>query len=1229
MKKISFIWWAVGGVIALGILAYWYHPRIDQYSDIFFYQKMASDVAQVRSGGAPGEPSTWYPPFAAAVFYGISLLPKIPFTAAWLGFVVAAVAAATAYLYGVLRWKQAYLLPLAVLGSALLIGPDIVLARYDILIGLLLVLAWRAHKAEHYAASAMWVVLAVGLKAVPLIVLPVFLLATPRAKWKTAALGLLLGIVLAAGMPAALLGPKHFMQETKDFVMYQGSRGFQVESVWSGIDLLAKNTLHQQALLGYHHFATHNLDLGPNFVKISSILLAAGLLILYWHLWREGKASRKKFTVYLITTLLWLLFIAPVFSPQFLVWLLPLLLMWLGEKIIKAGKIPTEIKVVVGLLAGITLASQWIYPWHYVDFVQQTYLFNTVVLNIRNLAVLGLLIWCLRSMGTWWKNVPAPLVKLREFFARPALALTPSQQKIAGWIIIAIAVAFIIHICGFKILDRDFWWHIKAGEIMVQNKALIATEPFAYTRAGQPYLATQSWLAQIALYGIYNLGGANGIIAFRTLTMLTVFGLLLWIDRKRAWLYSLLVILAANVVQPGFIERPQLFTFILFAAFLYLAIHILKHGLSKKIIIWALALEVLWTNLHGAASFMGVLILGCVAAQYAYDWWLTPPKKRPDTKTTWLPWAYLGGGMLLALFASPATYHNFSYINSLLNDRTIIFINEWQPRPLAVYMGQMILLWLAALLALWKTRRHWVFSVLLLAATGYLSRQALRHEMLFVFSAVAVTIYQLQANKKFRQFAAGLASRPAVAGLLLLVAWGSLALYTRAHFINFAQEDQLYGYGVFAPAKGVYEFITKNNIQGKMFNTYGIGGYLLYKGYPDRQVYIDGRNVDYGFDFMNATYEGALDKEGWKKLEDKYHFTYAIIDYTAIAKVGRAGYSVHLDKNPEWKRVYLDDWTVIYVKDMPENKELIKKYEYKILTPINIDKAGLLETLTVEDGPQAKKELQRAIEDNPDSVKARLLLARLLISDKKFDEARELIKQAQAVQPRLADTYQLLASIAVEQQQWVEAAAQYQKMLRYVGSAYPNIDYRYLASIFSKAGKWPQAAFYNWLAKPDVSQSDLSKLAGSNQTGEATPLPSVSPLPSGAPDQGTIDQLLSGIGEDLRKHNDQGVALAEQGKNEEAHAEFLEALKLDPGNPQTLNNLGALSIQMNKLDEAVDYLKRSFDRAKNDYADAHFNLAIAYYRQGKIEEALKEAKTSQKQGKKEADALITFLQGKL
>ena len=85
-------------------------------------------------------------------------------------------------------------------------------------------------------------------------------------------------------------------------------------------------------------------------------------------------------------------------------------------------------------------------------------------------------------------------------------------------------------------------------------------------------------------------------------------------------------------------------------------------------------------------------------------------------------------------------------------------------------------------------------------------------------------------------------------------------------------------------------------------------------------------------------------------------------------------------------------------------------------------------------------------------------------------------------------------------------------------------------------------------------------------------------------------------------HNNLGIALAAQGKPEEAEAHYAEALRLDPNFALTHNNLGMALAKRGKLEEAEAYYAEAL-RLNPKLAEAHNNLGIALAKQGKLEEA--------------------------
>jgi tetratricopeptide (TPR) repeat protein len=88
-----------------------------------------------------------------------------------------------------------------------------------------------------------------------------------------------------------------------------------------------------------------------------------------------------------------------------------------------------------------------------------------------------------------------------------------------------------------------------------------------------------------------------------------------------------------------------------------------------------------------------------------------------------------------------------------------------------------------------------------------------------------------------------------------------------------------------------------------------------------------------------------------------------------------------------------------------------------------------------------------------------------------------------------------------------------------------------------------------------------------------------------------------------RPHLNLGVALAKQGRLDEAISHYLEALRREPDNEMAHISLGAALVKQGKLDEAVAHYTEAL-RIRPNYEVTHLSLGIVFTRQGKFNEAV-------------------------
>ena len=93
--------------------------------------------------------------------------------------------------------------------------------------------------------------------------------------------------------------------------------------------------------------------------------------------------------------------------------------------------------------------------------------------------------------------------------------------------------------------------------------------------------------------------------------------------------------------------------------------------------------------------------------------------------------------------------------------------------------------------------------------------------------------------------------------------------------------------------------------------------------------------------------------------------------------------------------------------------------------------------------------------------------------------------------------------------------------------------------------------------------------------------------------------------DDAEAHRNLGTAYLEQGELEEAVASYGQAIELDPDFGEAYGDLAGAYVNLGRLSEAIAAGEKAIELAP-DYAMAYNNLGFAYYTQGMLDEAIAE-----------------------
>jgi hypothetical protein len=123
------------------------------------------------------------------------------------------------------------------------------------------------------------------------------------------------------------------------------------------------------------------------------------------------------------------------------------------------------------------------------------------------------------------------------------------------------------------------------------------------------------------------------------------------------------------------------------------------------------------------------------------------------------------------------------------------------------------------------------------------------------------------------------------------------------------------------------EFFLKENLKGPIFNNYDNGGFLIYYLFPKEKVFVDNRPETYPKEFFEKTYIPMQEsEERWQAVEKEYHFN-AIFFYRHDLTPWGQNFLVSRIKDSTWAPVYVDDWSIIFLKRNFQNQALVQKYE--------------------------------------------------------------------------------------------------------------------------------------------------------------------------------------------------------------------------------------------------------------------------------------------------------------
>ncbi|MFH1380362.1 MAG: hypothetical protein ABII23_08800 [bacterium] len=371
--------------------------------------------------------------------------------------------------------------------------------------------------------------------------------------------------------------------------------------------------------------------------------------------------------------------------------------------------------------------------------------------------------------------------------------------------------------------DPDVFWHLKNGERLIHEGIFPVQDVFSFTGHGK-FLVAYEWLSEAVFYMLFASIGYGGLFGLT----LMLFGGTIYVaytHMRTIGLDSKLSIFLSLLVLVGFLRhmsiRTQNFSFLFFIIFVYLIKGRYYAKLWMKLLV--LILLMIWAQLHGG-FILGLILIFVEALNESVI------KRELSLKILLFP--------LLACFAvgiHPSGYYSLVYPLWMFFQRPPVcsFIDEWKPIDFskACNYPYICIISIIVYFGLKKISHNIMWTafwfVLLFFSMGNLKMMPYT-----ITLGVILLAYRLKEEKKY--------SIPLVYVIILNVVLCAFSANQSLLLIKDHHQFQKPFIERSFPHEEA-DFIKKYLPSKFIFNSYGWGGYLIYKLYPSNLIFIDGR----------------------------------------------------------------------------------------------------------------------------------------------------------------------------------------------------------------------------------------------------------------------------------------------------------------------------------------------------------------------------------------------------
>ncbi len=447
-----------------------------------------------------------------------------------------------------------------------------------------------------------------------------------------------------------------------------------------------------------------------------------------------------------------------------------------------------------------------------------------------------------------------------------------------------------IFILSFAFRDADYFWHIKAGEYMV-NHGLLNHDVFSWSVYGK-YWMSHEWLFEIILYGFKCIFGNIHILVYAFVCILSLF-LIIFFSNKKEFLKNPLfgiVWCFLGIILIYFVQgRPQLLSFILLCLSIWFCIDLYRNKDSKKIYFMPL-LSIIWANVHGGSSNLGYLFCFIFLTVGLFNFDIGKVKSNRLSKKQLYKYLVIG---IISILCISINLHGFKMIiypyENMANSLMISTISEWRATSLSDINHYHYLVFIVVIffIMLFSKKKINFIDLVLFGISIYLGLKSIRF---WGYTYIIMSYVIFNYIEKRREDSGTKAIMLVISCLLVVV------------FIT--RVDSIYKKINHSYLNDKVISLIKSKKPKRLFNMYDFGGELVNS---DIKVFIDGRADLYSkYNYKDYIDISTTDVNYIDKF-NKYDF-----DYCLVSK--KYPINDYLKYNDNYEIIYNEKSILLYKK---------------------------------------------------------------------------------------------------------------------------------------------------------------------------------------------------------------------------------------------------------------------------------------------------------------------------